>query len=81
MTFSPNLRTSYANIVVGAQTNNTMTNQSTRVGSTDPFSSNPVEPPLETHVFHSIDNNTHHLYFHNNDQPGMILISKKLIGS
>lgn len=29
----------------------------------------------------SIDNNTHPLYLHNNDQPGMILISKKLLGS
>ncbi|XP_074356623.1 uncharacterized protein LOC141696372 [Apium graveolens] len=29
----------------------------------------------------SIDNNSHPLYLHNNDQPGIILISKKLIGS
>lgn len=29
----------------------------------------------------SIDSNTHPLYLHNNDQPGMILISKKLVGS
>ena len=29
----------------------------------------------------NIESNTHPLYLHNNDQPGMILISKKLIGS
>lgn len=29
----------------------------------------------------SIDNNAHPLFLHNNDQPGMILISKKLLGS
>ena len=28
-----------------------------------------------------IETNTHPLYLHNNDQPGMILISKKLLGS
>lgn len=29
----------------------------------------------------SIDNNSHPLFLHNNDQPGMLLISKKLTGS
>ncbi|XP_074342826.1 uncharacterized protein LOC141680522 [Apium graveolens] len=29
----------------------------------------------------SIETNVHPLYLHNNDQPGMILISKKLVGS
>lgn len=29
----------------------------------------------------SVDNNSHPLFFHNNDQPGMILISRKLLGS
>ncbi|XP_074364303.1 uncharacterized protein LOC141705124 [Apium graveolens] len=29
----------------------------------------------------SVDSNAHPLYLHNNDQPGMVLISKKLLGS
>lgn len=38
------------------------------------------ETSQSTSGYHqSVDNNAHPLYLHNNDQPGMILISKKLL--
>lgn len=68
---------SYANAVTG--TSNSMANQSpsTRVNAdidTDTYTTVGDETG-------SINNNSHPLYLHNNDQPGMVLISKKLIGS
>ncbi|XP_074362173.1 uncharacterized protein LOC141702369 [Apium graveolens] len=45
----------------------------TKSGSSD----NSDESDLNTRI----DSNLHPLYMHNNDQPGMILISKKLLGS
>lgn len=29
----------------------------------------------------SVENNSHPLFFHNNDHPGLVLIAKKLVGS
>lgn len=80
MSFFPNPRTSYANIVIGFQNNNIM-NQGTRIVSTDPSSSTlVVDHSLETNSVQSVDNNSDPLYLHNNDQPGMVLICKKLTG-
>lgn len=57
-------------------TQNTRTNNTHHTGNT----SN-TETPVDDDHSSSIDNNSHPLYLHNNDQPGTILISKKLLGS
>ncbi|XP_074331411.1 uncharacterized protein LOC141668424 isoform X2 [Apium graveolens] len=64
---------SYANAVSGDHSHRP-TNTTTQVSDSDPLSSN-------TDDVSSINVNMHPLFLHNNDQPGMILISKKLTGS
>ncbi|XP_074337143.1 uncharacterized protein LOC141674315 [Apium graveolens] len=54
---------------------NTNTPPSNRNTNTSPSNTN-----ANTHSSTSIDNNAHPLFLHNNDQPGMVLISKKLTG-
>ncbi|XP_074325163.1 uncharacterized protein LOC141662006 isoform X2 [Apium graveolens] len=63
-------RQSYANVVSGETSQRT--NESDKTG--DPLSS-------DLDDVSTINVNTHPLFLHNNDQPGMILISKKLTGS
>ncbi|MGI4531819.1 hypothetical protein ACR2XR_26165, partial [Klebsiella pneumoniae] len=62
-------------------TNSRTTNASPPVLHHSP-NPNPNSVPItgQSHT-QLIDNNSHPLYLHNNDQPGMILISKKLLGS
>lgn len=60
-----------------SRTNSMSTSAQTR-------SPNPTTTPANqsyNNISTSIDNNTHPLFLHNNDQPGMVLISKKLTGS
>lgn len=61
----------YAHAVMANQaSNNASTSQTAQSSSSIPHS-----------YGQTIYNNNHPLYLHNNDQPGMILISKKLTGS
>lgn len=61
---------SYAHAVMANHTNAASVSQNTSSSSPN------------THSYgQSIENNSHPLYLHNNDQPGMVLISKKLTGS
>lgn len=72
---------SYGNAVLGTSSpmSNPVNNRTnTSSPHTTPF---PDQQTQTTSSTQSIDNNSHPLYLHNNDQPGMILISKKLIGS
>lgn len=72
---------SYANVVLG--TSIPMANQSSSA-----LVHNRANDDMDTDTYtvvtdgtSSINNNSHSLYLRNNDQPGMILISKKLTGS
>lgn len=69
-------------------------NSNTRTRPAHPNSSNSIENHQTQNIFHdntysvnsvtdnqSIENHYHPLSIHNNDQPGMVLISKKLLGS
>ncbi|XP_074335425.1 uncharacterized protein LOC141672671 isoform X2 [Apium graveolens] len=70
---------SYANVVRGtisAMAPNSQTNR--RSNNNNATSSDNSQSQNDTQ---HIDNKSHPLYLHNNDQPGMILISKKLLGS
>lgn len=68
-------RHSYANIVAGV--NNTASTDN--IASASMAAVNNGNP--NSHDDQSIDNNSHPLFLHNNDQPSMVLISKKLLGS
>lgn len=74
---------SYVNAVTGTNTASaSIANSSLRTGDTNLQNTGNINldtPSLETQNL-NVDNNSHPLYLHNNDQPGMILISKKLLG-
>lgn len=73
---------SYANVVLNninmtTTRNPNITSPNTSFSSLNPNSTSVPDQPYSQ----IIENNSHPLYLHNNDQPGMILISKKLLGS
>ncbi|XP_074346103.1 uncharacterized protein LOC141684864 [Apium graveolens] len=78
------LNYSYVNAVTGFNTSSPspMANSTIRSGNVTQTSntSDDIDTSSDTQNL-SIDNNFHPLYLHNNDQPRMILISKKLLGS
>lgn len=70
MVISANPPLSYANAVVNQTNTNTVSNQNNNTDtSTNTFDTIPI------------DSNNHPLFLHNNDHPGMVLITKKLIGT
>lgn len=71
----------YANAVLGNFNNMTLLPVNRSVNTSSPSTSSPIPDPGSQTYNQLIDNNSHPLYLHNNDQPGMVLISKKLIGS
>ena len=76
--YNTRLSHSFVDIVTGGARTNPMT--STHNHTTEPHGSGNSDSHEDRQVC-GIDNTAHPLFLLNNDQPGMILISKKLIGS
>lgn len=70
---------SYANVVTGINIIS-MASPSSQQDNLNTGITHQTEAFINTENL-SIDNNPHPLFLHNNDQPGMILISNKLLGS
>ena len=71
---APNRSNTFANVVTGTSSQSMEVPPINNAGGDS-------DTPLIDHQNEVISSNIHPLFLHNNDQPGMILISKKLLGS
>lgn len=72
------MRNSFVNVVQGIGASTTPIEE-IHVDNTENVT---AEPQIGVNLHHNanfIDNNSHPLYLHNNDHPGLVLIAKKLV--